>query len=146
MPPASHRTPNTPPKRPWQARHILRTILCLIATTAIAATPEFDPEGPFRQGEGFGTPATCATLPGWIDRVPDYDGRISMTVTGRIVQSHWDGTLAYAIMCAPDEVQVMCVTYAPADVDGKEVMFAGGFLRAGERRIMLDPCLIYPAD
>lgn len=141
-----HPRARTPPKRSRRSRLILPTAFALIATSAIATTPEFDPEGPFRQGEGFGPPATCATLPDWIDRVPDYDGRISMTVTGRIVQSHWDGALAYAIMCSPDAVQVMCVAYAPPDRTDAEVTFAGGFLRAGERRIMLDPCLIYPTD
>ena len=80
-----HPRARTPPKRSRRSRLILPTAFALIATSAIATTPEFDPEGPFRQGEGFGPPATCATLPDWIDRVPDYDGRISMTVTGRIV-------------------------------------------------------------
>ncbi len=110
------------------------------------AEPVFDEAGPFRKGEGFGTPVTCETVGEWIDRVPDYDGRISMVIEGPIVESHWDGALAYLIMCEPDGIQVMCVTYSPEDVTGEPILFAGGYNRAGDRQIMLDPCLAYPVE
>ncbi|WP_102106954.1 hypothetical protein [Oceaniglobus roseus] len=108
--------------------------------------PEFDPEGPFRQGEGFGTPATCDTLGDWIDRVPDYDGRISMTIRGVLRDSEWDGVLAYLLMCGEEQVQVLCVTYYPAELTGETVLLAGGYMRVGERQVMLDPCLAYPDE
>ncbi len=115
---------------------------------SVQAEPYFDPEGPFVQGEGFpAVPATCETVRDWIDRVPDYDGRISMSITGTLEESQWDGALAYLIMCPPDEVQVMCVTYYPFEGDPADrLMFAGGFRRVGERQIMLDPCLAYDAE
>ena len=124
----------------------------LILTTALTfggtatAQPVFDEDGPFRMGEGFGTPATCQTIGDWIDRVPDYDGRISMVIEGPIRESHWDGALAYLIMCDPAEVQVMCITYYEQPVSDQPVMFAGGYVRAGEAQIVLDPCLTYPAQ
>ena len=130
--------------------HLVRTSTALLAMLALgahaAADPIFDEDGPFRQGEGFGTPATCETIGDWIDRVPDYDGRISMVIDGPIRESHWDGALAYLIMCDPGGIEVMCVTYAEQEVTGEPVQFAGGYNRVDERRIMLDPCLTYPME
>lgn len=121
--------------------------IVLGATSAFAiAQPVFEEDGPFRIAEGFGTPATCETIGKWIDRVPDYDGRITMVIEGPIEESHWDGALAYLIMCKPQGIQVMCVTYAERKASSEMVLFAGGYIRAGERQIMLDPCLTYPVD
>ena len=118
----------------------------LLALAAPAGATEFDPDGPFRPGEGFGVPATCDTLPDWIQKAPEDTGRISMTITGTIRQSHWDGALAYLIMCDPEEVQVMCVTYEQQPASDTPVLFAGGFVRVDDRRVMLDPCLTYPVE
>jgi hypothetical protein len=83
------------------------------ASCALAiAQPVFEEDGPFRIAEGFGTPATCETVADWIERVPDYDGRITMVVKGAIEESHWDDVLAYLVMCKPEGIQVMCVIYA----------------------------------
>ncbi|MFN3211344.1 MAG: hypothetical protein ACE369_20590, partial [Roseovarius sp.] len=58
------------------ARHVAIILAAtLLAAPAARAEPDFDEEGPFRPGEGFGRPATCATMPDWIDRAPDYHGR-----------------------------------------------------------------------
>lgn len=111
-----------------------------------SAEPVFDDKGPFRPGEGFGTAATCETLPDWIERAPDYEGRISMVIEGSIVESHWDGALAYLIMCQPEQVQVMCVTYQPKEVTGEPILLAGGYSRVDERKVILDPCLTFPID
>ena len=131
-------------------RRRVRTGMALLAALALgspaAADPIFEEDGPFRQGEGFGTPATCETIRDWIDRVLDYDGRISMVINGPIRESHWDGALAYLIMCDPGGIEVMCVTYTEQDVTGEPVQFAGGYNRVDERRIMLDPCLTYPVE
>ncbi len=119
--------------------------LCLIALPAFAQ-PVFEDGSPFRQGEGFGTPATCGTIREWVDRVPDYDGRISMVIEGAIDESHWDGALAYLIMCDDGPIQVMCVTYEERPASSEPVLFAGGYNRVGETQVMLDPCLPYPVD
>lgn len=105
--------------------------------------PIIDPASPFRLGEGYPeTPATCETVADWIEQAPAYDGRISMTIVGPLEASHWDGALAYLVMCEPSGVQVMCVTYAPREVDpDAPVMFAGGYQRISENQVMLDPCL-----
>ena len=121
-------------------------VTALVLGSPAAADSIFEEDGPFRQGEGFGTPATCETIGDWIDRVPDHDGRISMVIKGPIRESHWDGALAYLIMCDPGGIEVMCVTYTEQDVTGEAVQFAGGYNRVDERRIMLDPCLTYPVE
>ena len=118
----------------------------LAGAAASAAEPVFEQDGPFRMGEDTGPPATCETIGNWIDRVPDYEGRISMAMKGALVESHWDGALAYLIMCPPEGVQVMCVTYQPEDVTGETILIAGGYNRSGDRQIVLDPCLVFPAE
>ncbi len=129
---------------------IYRGSLALAVTFAwslpVAAEPIFEDDGPFRPGEGFGAPATCNTIGGWLDRVPDYEGRISMIIDGAVEESHWDGALAYLIMCEPGGVQVMCVTYHPREASDETIRFAGGYNRAGENQVVLDPCLVYPAE
>jgi hypothetical protein len=50
---------------------------------------------------------TYETIDDWIDRVPDYDGHITMVIKGAIEESHWDGVLAYLIVCKPEGIQVM---------------------------------------
>lgn len=127
----------------------------LIAAAGIALAPAIaraeqliDPAGPFRMGEGYAdVPASCETVKHWVDHAPDTLDRVTMTITGRLVAVEWDGTLAYLIMCDEAGVQVMCVTYSKENRNvGDTVLFAGGYNRAGERRIMLDPCLADPVD
>lgn len=101
------------------------------------------PDSPFTLGEAQpAKDATCETAQQWIDRAPQIDGRVSFAITGMLKAVQWDGVLGYLIMCEESGVQVMCVTYG---VEGREVgetvTFAGGFSRAGDRRILLDPCL-----
>lgn len=121
-------------------------VVLSVACAFAVAQPVFDEDGPFRSGEDFGTPATCETIGDWIDRAPDYDGRVTMVMKGSITESQWDGALAYLIMCEPKDIQIMCVTYAAREASSEIVLFAGGYRRVGERQIMLDPCLVYPAD
>lgn len=98
---------------------------------------------PFTLGEAYPeTPATCETIGDWIDRAPDTLDRVSLAISGKLVAAQWDGALAYLVMCKEPGVQVMCVTYSlNGRKPGDQVMFAGGYSRVGERRIMLDPCL-----
>lgn len=125
---------------------VLVTIILYASCALAIAQPVFEEDGPFREAEGFGTPATCETIDDWIDRVPDYDGRITMVMKGAVEESHWDGALAYLVMCKPEGIQVMCVTYAEREASPQIVLFAGGYSRIGERQIVLDPCLVYPVD
>ncbi|SHF84582.1 hypothetical protein SAMN05444339_1162 [Loktanella atrilutea] len=69
-----------------------------------------------------------------------------MVIDGAIVENHFDGALAYLIMCEPEDIQVMCITYHDHDASDEIVRFAGGYNRNAERQIILDPCLVYPAD
>jgi len=121
--------------------------IVLYASSTLGITqPVFEEDGPFREAEGFGIPATCETIDTWINRVPEYTGRITMVIKGAIEESHWDGALAYLIMCKPEGIQVMCVTYAEREASPQFVLLAGGYSRVGERQIVLDPCLVYPVD
>ncbi|MBC9245697.1 hypothetical protein H4P12_02980 [Paracoccus sp. 11-3] len=118
-----------------------------LATVAISgpafAEPQIDPASPFRPGEGMPLePATCQTLPDWVDQAPDYGGRISMAIQGTLEESQWDGALAYLLMCPADGLQVMCITYYPEAPDpDRQVVLAGGYIRAEEKLVILDPCL-----
>ncbi len=56
------------------------------------------------------------------------------------------GALAYLIMCPSEGVQVMCITYQAEEVTGEIVRFAGGYQRAGEKQVVLDPCLVYSVE
>lgn len=101
------------------------------------------PDSPFTLGEAQPAQvATCETAKKWIDLAPQIEGRVSFAITGELAAVHWDGALGYLIMCDEAGVQVMCVTYSvEGRAVGETVVFAGGYSRAGERKIMLDPCL-----
>lgn len=120
----------------------------VLVAPATAAEDCCDPDSPFAPGEGHvAVPATCETMAFWLDRAPDAPGRITMAIEGELTAVGADDALAYLIMCRPHEIQVMCVTYSVGDFEpGDVAVFAGGFIRAGDRRIMLDPCLASPAD
>lgn len=120
----------------------------LVAVAPAFAEPRIDPASPFRLGEGMPLePATCRTLPDWADKAPDYDGRISLAIQGRLEESQWDGAPAYLLMCPADGLQVMCITYYPETPDpNRQVVLAGGYIRAEEKLIILDPCLSSPAS
>ena len=111
-----------------------------------AAQDPFGPLGPFRPGEGLADrAATCATLPDWIDHAPGGGDRITLTVRGRLSAVDRDDALAYLVLCEAEEVQVLCVTYETGDFrPGDGAVMAGGYIRAGERQVMLDPCLATP--
>lgn len=123
----------------------------LLATAAIgssvaqaAAAEEWQkPDSPFRMGEAYpDVPATCETINRWIDHAPETDDRVSLGIVGEIVSIDWDGALAYLVMCKEGGVQVLCVTYSKDGVAvGDKVLFGGGYSRAGDKQIMLDPCL-----
>lgn len=124
---------------------ISAALLGLFCAAGIMAQPAIDPKGPFVIGEAFpNTPASCDSLPGWLDRVPDYDGRISMAVRGELTASETDGTLAYLFMCPETQVQVVCITYEEREIiPGQQVLLAGGFAGTGDGHVILDPCLAY---
>jgi hypothetical protein len=126
---------------------LLRTfgfVLTTSLSSGFAAGEEWQrSDSPFVMGEAYpDVPATCETVPYWINHAPETSDRVSFAITGKLVTAEWDGVLAYLIMCDEAEVQVMCVTYSKDGRDvGDTVLFGGGYSRVGERQIMLDPCL-----
>lgn len=132
---------------------ISRPIIAAVAALsflepAAALEPWEAPDSPYVLGEAYpATPATCETIEHWNDKAPMISARVSFAIVGKLTAVEWDGVLAYLVMCEDSEVQVLCVTYSRDGRDvGDTVLFGGGYSRAGERRIMLDPCLAGPVD
>jgi len=129
------------------AARVLRASLLAVplamSTVPAPAQECCDPAGPFRKGEAYADePATCETIGDWIDRVPAYDGRLTMSIRGTLSAVETDGTLAYLVMCEAPGVRVLCVTYSTNDMQpGDVVLFGGGYAPVDESRVMLDPCL-----
>jgi hypothetical protein len=118
------------------------------AAPAAASEPWQAPDSPFVLGEAYPeTPATCETIEHWHDKAPEISARVSFAIAGKLTAVEWDGVLAYLVMCEDSQVQVLCVTYSRDGRNvGDTVLFGGGYSRAGDRRIMLDPCLAGPVD
>lgn len=135
--------PVIPPVRPVSSALPLAFALLLAAAGQPRAQDCCDAAGPFRPGEGYAEePATCETIGGWVERAPQVDARITLSVRGALSAVEFDGALAYLVMCAEPGGQVMYVTYSTNDMQpGDVVLFAGGYARIGEKQVMLDPCL-----
>ena len=122
--------------------------LSLAVSHALSAEQWKRSDSPFMLGEAYPkVAATCETAKYWIKHAPEIDARVSFAITGKLVAVEWDGALAYLLMCNESDVQVLCVTYSRDGRSvGDTVVFGGGYSRAGDRRIMLDPCLAGPAE
>ena len=114
-------------------RRALLSALLLLPASPLRGEDCCDPSGPFRPGEAYAEqPATCETIGRWIERAPDVDRRITMTIHGALAAVESDGVLAYLIMCPEPGVQVMCVAYQTNGMQpGDVVTFAGGYARVG---------------
>jgi hypothetical protein len=128
------------------ARHralVSALALVFLPSAPLQAEECCDPAGPFRPGEAYADePATCETIGHWMERAPQVDRRITLTMRGALSAVETDGVLAYLIMCPEAGVQVMCVAYSTNGMQpGELVTFAGGYARVGEKQVMLDPCL-----
>jgi hypothetical protein len=122
----------------------------MLATWGTSAGAEgiFDPESPFREGEGMPeTPATCTTAEKWVQREPKYDGRITFAIEGALSDVSEDGALAYLLMCEEGPMQVMCVTYhSHGRKSGDRVLMAGGYNNYDGSMIVLDPCMAWSEE
>ena len=127
------------------ARPMLLAAAFLLAAQPSSSAEEecCDPAGPFGLGEAYPeTLATCETLRHWADRAPKTDDRITLGIKGKLTGVHFDGVMAYLLMCEPADIQVMCVTYGTnGRVRGDVVVFGGGYSRVDAHHVMLDPCL-----
>ena len=122
---------------------LLALPLLLSGALPVRAQDCCDQEGPFALGEDYPkVPATCETIGHWAARAPNTEARISLAITGKLTRVKFDGTLALLEMCEAPGVQVMCVTYSTNEMKaGDAVMLAGGFNKADDGRVVLDPCL-----
>lgn len=65
-----------------------------------------------------------------------------MAITGKLTAASFDGVLAYLVMCDTTGFEVICITYETNGLEsGDSVYLAGGYYRASEKRVVLDPCL-----
>lgn len=133
-------------------RSALCTLGSLLLVSALLLMPApsigsdcCDPESPFREGEGWADkPATCEDIAHWAERAPKTEARISLSIKGKLTEVHWTGVIAYLVMCDPNVMQVVCVTYETNDMRvGEVVSFGGGFFRRGDKQIFMDPCLAF---
>ena len=131
------------PTRHLHPAALAASLLAGVLAAPAAAQQDYPADGPYRPGEGFGTPATCETLPHWVARAPRTADRVSMTLRAPVTDSRSDGVLAYVGFCDGSPVRVLCVTYAEAAVTGAPVIVAGGLGGIGEGIVLLDPCLVY---
>jgi hypothetical protein len=122
---------------------ILPFLLALTCGKVGAATECCDPRSPFREGEGWAEkPATCDNIAYWADRAPTTTARISLAIKGQLSAVHWNGVLAYLVMCDGPAMQVVCVTYETNGMRaGDVVAFAGGYERRSLKQVVMDPCL-----
>jgi hypothetical protein len=122
---------------------VVVVFLLIFASTELGATKCCDPKSPFREGEGWADKAaSCENIAYWADRAPATNSRISLAIKGKLSAVHWNGVLAYLVMCDAGALQVTCVTYETNGMRaGDVVAFGGGYERRGAKQIVMDPCL-----
>ena len=115
-------------------------VLSCLAATVTPSTGAAQPGPSFR--------ATCQNLRAEIKKLnPKPDDYFTIEVMGPLADVQSDGVLAYMLMCAPPDPQVLCVTYTAGDrKKGERVILAGTYSERGPDHIMLDPCLHHPAE
>ena len=114
--------------------------VALDCVAVVAATPvEAQPAPSFR--------SACQDLRASVGKLnPKPDDYFTIEVAGTLTDVHSDGVLAYMLMCAPPDPQVLCVTYSTSGrKKGDAVILAGTYSQRGPDHIMLDPCLHHPS-
>lgn len=89
-------------------------------------------------------PAACHEIRDLIRDAPDPEeaARIDFGAVGALSLVEHDGALAYLGICTEPDVRVLCVTYSTNGMrPGEVVAVTGGYQRAGEDLVILDPCL-----
>lgn len=113
-------------------------IAALLASALAPAASLSQPAPSFRASCGE-LRAAIATL----DRGDD--ALITIEVEGALRQVHFDGVLAYLVVCAVPDPQVLCVTYSTGDRKvGDRATITGAFTQRGPEHVLLDPCLPSP--
>ncbi|MBB4019979.1 MULTISPECIES: hypothetical protein [Chelatococcus] len=89
-------------------------------------------------------PAACHEIRDLIRDAPDPEetARIDFGAVGPLSLVEHDGALAYLGICTEPDVRVLCVTYSTNGMQpGEVVAVTGGYQRADEDLVILDPCL-----
>lgn len=113
----------------------------LLALT-LAATP-----GPNAKAQpATSLTASCASLRTGLEKLNPPDSElVTIDVVGKLVNSHFDGAIAYLALCEAPDPEVLCITYSIGDLKpGDMVMVSGGYGRPDADHVILDPCLPYP--
>ena len=90
--------------------------------------------------------ATCGGLRAAIAKLGhDGEALVTIEVEGALRGVHFDGALAYLLLCAAPDPQVLCVTYATGGRNvGDRATVTGAFSQRGPDHVLLDPCLPSP--
>ena len=90
--------------------------------------------------------ASCASLRTGLEKLnPPESELVTIDVVGKLVNSHFDGAIAYLALCEAPDPEVLCITYSTGDLKpGDMVMVSGGYGRPDADHVILDPCLPYP--
>ena len=90
--------------------------------------------------------ASCGELRAAIAKLDrDDEALVTIEVEGALRQVHFDGVLAYLVVCAAPDPQVLCVTYSTGNRKvGDRATVTGAFTQRGPDHVLLDPCLPSP--
>ena len=90
--------------------------------------------------------ATCGDLRSKAATLkPDAETLVTIEVEGALRGVHFDGALAYLLLCAAPDPQLLCVTYATGGRKvGDRATVTGAFSQRDADHILLDPCLASP--
>jgi hypothetical protein len=119
-----------------------RTIAAFAACVTLLALPRAlaQPAPSFR--------ASCAELRAATAALkPDAEALVTIEVEGVLRGVHFDGALAYLLLCAAPDPQVLSVTYATGGRKaGDRTTVTGAFSQRDADHILLDPCLASPPE
>ena len=120
---------------------LMRFAYVLIVTACAALVPK---DASAQPPPSFSAP--CGALRAAIAKLDRSDeGLITIQVEGVARRVHFDGALAYFLLCTPPDPQVLCVTYGTGDRKaGDKVIVTGTFTQRDPDFVLLDPCLPDP--
>jgi hypothetical protein len=118
--------------------HLLLYAALAVAAAAVPARAQ--PEPSFD--------ADCGELRTAIETLGDIGDRlVTIRVKGTLRGVQSDAALAYLLLCAAPDPQVLCVTYSTGGRKaGEQVTVTGTFSPRGPNHVLLDPCLPEPKD
>jgi len=118
----------------------------LFTTAVLALAFAAKPDATLHAQPATSLTASCASLRTGLEKLNPPDSElVTIDVVGKLVNSHFDGAIAYLALCETPDPEVLCITYSTGDLKpGDMVMVSGGYARPDADHVILDPCLPYP--